>query len=238
MHVMEALFAAAKIGKYATSESGDTVEMVERPGGGVSFVLVDGQLSGKPAKAIANVVSRKAISLLADGVRDGAAARAASDYLYTYRQGKVSATLNILSVDFYTKSLVITRNNHAPAIIVRDQEITVMDEPSDAVGTRRGIRPRIEEIPLTPNLAAVIYSDGLVHAGDRIGKQVDVIKEIQLLIDSSNQSAQHWADHLLSCALALDEGRPIDDISILVALIIDNGQHDIRKMSVDFPITC
>lgn len=235
---MDALFAAAKISKYASSESGDTVEMVERPGGGVSFVLVDGQMSGRSAKAIANVVARKAISLLADGVRDGAAARAASDYLYTYRQGKVSATLNILSVDFYTKSLVITRNNHAPAVLVRGNDITFLDESSDPVGTRRGIRPRIEEIPLVPNLAAVLYSDGLLHAGDRVGKRVDMMHEIEYLIQSAEPSAQVWADHLLSCAIELDQGRPIDDISVLVALIIDDGQHDVRKMSVDFPITC
>ena len=34
-----------KIGKWATSESGDTLEMIERPHGGISFVLVDGQRS-------------------------------------------------------------------------------------------------------------------------------------------------------------------------------------------------
>ena len=72
---MEAQVAASKVGKYATSESGDTLEMIERPGGGLSFVLADGQRSGKPAKHISNIVARKAISLLAEGVRDGAAAQ-------------------------------------------------------------------------------------------------------------------------------------------------------------------
>ena len=47
---LEIQVAAAKIGKYATSESGDTLEMIERPHGGVSLVLVDGQRSGKAAK--------------------------------------------------------------------------------------------------------------------------------------------------------------------------------------------
>ena len=61
---MEAHIAVSKIAKYATSESGDTLEMVERPAGGVSFVLADGQRSGRSAKAISNVVARKAISLL------------------------------------------------------------------------------------------------------------------------------------------------------------------------------
>ena len=57
--------AAAKTAKYATSESGDTLEIVERPRGGLSLVLADGQRSGKAAKAISNIVARKAIALLA-----------------------------------------------------------------------------------------------------------------------------------------------------------------------------
>ena len=36
---MDVQFAVAKISKYASSESGDTLEMVERPHGGISFVL-------------------------------------------------------------------------------------------------------------------------------------------------------------------------------------------------------
>ena len=70
---LELQVAVAKVGKYAVSESGDTVEVVERPHGGLSMVMVDGQRSGKSAKAISNIVTRKTISLLADGVRDGAA---------------------------------------------------------------------------------------------------------------------------------------------------------------------
>ena len=91
---MEVQIGVAKINKYASSESGDSLEVVERPGGGVSIVLADGQRSGKSAKRISNMVVRKVISLLAEGVRDGAAARAASDYLYAERSGKVLSTLH------------------------------------------------------------------------------------------------------------------------------------------------
>jgi hypothetical protein len=66
---MEIQIAVAKTNKYATSESGDTLEMIERPNGGVSVVLADGQTSGKAAKIISSMVVRKVISLLADGVR-------------------------------------------------------------------------------------------------------------------------------------------------------------------------
>src|SRR5512133_2756025 len=102
---MEIQIAVAKVNKYASSESGDTLEVVERPNGGLSVVLADGQTSGKGAKAISTMVVRKVISLLAEGVRDGAAARAASDYLFTERNGKVLASLNVISVDLQTNTL-------------------------------------------------------------------------------------------------------------------------------------
>ena len=111
IYTMEIQIAVSKTNKYASAESGDTLEVVERPNGGMSVVLSDGQTSGKGAKTISTMVVRKVISLLAEGVRDGAAARAASDYLYTERNGKVSASLNILSADFQTGTLVIARNN-------------------------------------------------------------------------------------------------------------------------------
>ena len=59
--------AVSKIRKYATSSSGDTVEVVERPNGGLSVVMADGQSSGRGAKWISTMVVRRVISLLADG---------------------------------------------------------------------------------------------------------------------------------------------------------------------------
>src|SRR5512139_1842745 len=145
---MELEIAVAKIRKYATSSSGDTVEVVERPQGGVSAVLADGQSSGKGAKTISSLVVRKVITLLAEGVRDGAAARAASDSLFTERSGKVSSTLNILSVDYQTRTLVITRNNPAPALLARHDQIKWLNEASIPIGLYRDTRPIISEVPL------------------------------------------------------------------------------------------
>src|SRR5512138_3028012 len=157
---MEIQFAVAKVSKYATSESGDTLEMVERPLGGLSIVLVDGQRSGRSAKKISNIVARKAIQLLAEGVRDGAAARAAHDYLYTYRGGKVTATLNIISVDAVTKTLVISRNNESPVIVHTPQRgLFLLDEPAESLGTRRNVKPDITEIPMELGPLVIAFTD-------------------------------------------------------------------------------
>ena len=157
---LEVQVAVAKINKYATSESGDTVELVERPKGGFSVVVADGQRSGRSAKAISNIVARKAVQLLSEGVRDGAAARAAHDYLYTNRGGKVSATLNIISVDIRTRTLVISRNNESPVLVHTAADgFYLLDEPSVAVGVHRSTKPVIAEVPIEVNTLVVAFTD-------------------------------------------------------------------------------
>ena len=95
--MLEIDVAVAKVGRHTAAESGDTLEMIERPGGGFSFVLVDGQGSGQAAKAISSLLSARAVGLIKDGVRDGAVARAIHDQLFAYRHGQVSATLTLLT---------------------------------------------------------------------------------------------------------------------------------------------
>ena len=236
---MEVQFGVAKVSKYAMSESGDTLEMIERPHGGISIVLVDGQRSGKSAKAISNVVARKAIQLLAEGVRDGAAARAAHDYLYTYRKGKVSATLNILSVDTVTKTFVISRNNEVPVIIhTTDKGLYLLDAPSKSVGIHPNTKPVIAEIPITAGTVIVVFTDGLRHAGGLSGTDTyDPFAATQQMIENGVMDAQLIADTLLDESVARDQGRPRDDISVLVISVKENdSSNKVRRLQGSIPI--
>ena len=233
---MEVQIAVSKIKKYATADSGDTVEVVERPHGGLSVVLADGQSSGKGAKAISNMVVRKVISLLSEGVRDDAAAMAASDYLYTERKGKVSATLNILSVDKQTNTLVITRNNPAPVLLAFNCDIRKLDEDSKPIGSRRDTRPLISEIPLEVGMVAVMYSDGLVHAGKRSGQPMDIPATLEALLDCEDPNPQVIADALLENASRLDQNRPSDDISVVVLKVASLSGDEVRRMTVRLPL--
>ena len=234
---MEIEVAVAKVGKWAASESGDTLEMIERPHGGFSFVLVDGQRSGRAAKAISNLVARKAISELAEGVRDGAAARATHDYLYTHKGGKVSATLNILSIDLASSTIVLSRNNHCPIIVITPNEgLRLLDGPSEPVGVRRGTKPQITELPLVAGTIVVVYTDGLERAGARSSRVFDVPAAVRKLTAPGNTSAQQLADSLLERALALDEGRPHDDISVLVLHILDRAGDGVRRLALRVPL--
>ncbi len=233
---MELQIAVAKINKYAVSESGDTLEVIERPTGGLSVVLADGQTSGRGAKAVSMMVVRKVISLIAEGVRDGAAARAASDALFAERAGKVTCTLNIASVDLHSNTIVLTRNNPAPMFICRGENIDIHAEDSVPLGISRNVRPVITELTIEAGLTIVIFSDGISHAGERRGEPMDVRHTIRSLIEDQDPSPQELADSLLAQAVRLDDNRPADDISVLILRVSPLTGDNVRRMTVRLPI--
>lgn len=235
---LEIQIAVAKTNKYAVSESGDTVEVVERPHGGLSIVVADGQRSGKSAKAISNIVVRKAISLLGEGVRDGAVARATHDYLMTQRGGKVSAELNIVSIDLVTNTLVISRNARCPTLLRQNDSFRWLDEPSEAIGIYRYTKPSITELTVASNLAAVVMTDGIWAAGSPSGGTViDVTALLQQVDPVQMTSAQTIADTILAEALRLDRQRPHDDATVLVVKVVPLAEPDpTRRLFMRFPI--
>jgi serine phosphatase RsbU (regulator of sigma subunit) len=236
--MLDVEIAVAKTKKYAVQESGDSVEVVERPRGGLSIVMADGQRSGHSAKTISNMAVRKALSLLADGVRDGAAMRAAHDYLRTQRRGQVSAELTIISVDLETRTLVISRNSQCPVLLAEGGVWRVLDEPTERVGLRNRTRPVIAELPLAAGQTAVAFTDGLLHAGARRGLSLDPLQAIQTRPDWAQWSASQMADYLLENAVILDERRLGDDASVIVVRVVgrpDQQDLEIRRMTVNFP---
>jgi serine phosphatase RsbU (regulator of sigma subunit) len=234
---MELQVAAAKVSKYAVRESGDTLEMVERPHGGLSFVLVDGMHTGHGAKTVSNLVAHKAVALLAEGVRDGAAARAAHDYLYMHYEGKVSAELHIVSIDLVSKTIVVSRNSHCPVIVGDGAAVRLLDEPSEAIGFHRRMKPVITELALQDRTSLVVFTDGILTAGARYGQSFDIVKFVQAMFCDQDLSAQALADAVLAHAVELDRGRPNDDTSVLVARVVPRvGEDGARRLSVRFPI--
>lgn len=234
---MELQVAVAKVSKYAVRESGDTLEMIERPHGGLSFVLVDGQHTGHGAKQVSNLVAHKAISLLAEGVRDGAAARAAHDYLYTHYDGKVSAELQIVSIDLVSKTIVISRNSHCPAIVGDARGIRLLDQPSEAIGVHRRMKPVIAELPLEQDASVVVFTDGVLDAGVKYGQSLDVVALVETQLADPTTGAQALANAILARAVELDRGRSGDDTSVLVVRVVPRTDADpARRLAVRFPI--
>ncbi|MFL5732284.1 MAG: PP2C family protein-serine/threonine phosphatase [Chloroflexia bacterium] len=243
--MLDVQIAVAKTNKYATRESGDTVEVVERPHGGFSVVLADGQGSGRAAKTLSHLVTTKAVSMIKDGARDGVVARSVHDYLFAYRGGKVSATLVILTVDLASRTLVLSRNSHCPVILSRSGEPApgLLDAESTPIGIYAQTKPVITEIPLEAHTFAVTYSDGLMDAGKRDGHPIDLLTLVAGYLTQGPTTALALADYLLQQALDLDANRPYDDMTALVLAILPSPPSDttrinpqVRRMDIHIPL--
>jgi serine phosphatase RsbU (regulator of sigma subunit) len=233
---MEIKIGIAKMKKYAVEECGDSVEVAERPRGGISAILADGQGSGKAAKITSSLVINKAAALIADGARDGAVARAVHDYLYAIKDGKVSSTLTLLSADLDTQTVVFSRNSNCPVIVKHQFGMDVYDEEISSIGVHKRMKPLMYQIPLEMGMLLVSYTDGIQAAGRKRGKVMNFGMIEKIITENHAEDATFIAESILEYALALDDYRPGDDMTVVVMGISDKERvHNIQKMSVSFP---
>lgn len=229
--------ALAKTHKYASRESGDTVELVERPGGGFSVVMIDGQGSGKAAKTLSLLLSAKAVGLIKDGVRDGAVARATHDFLFAFRHGQVSATLDLVSIDLQTREVVVTRNADSPMLLRKDGEISIVPMNSGPIGRTKFTRPAVQSFPADDGVALVMFTDGVTHSGLR--QQLGPV-DFQTLAEEvlgNGYTAQEIADMVLEHARKRDNDRPGDDTAVIVVAVNKEVQPmAIRRLQASFPV--
>ena len=94
----------------------------------------------------------------------------------------------------------------------------------------------ITEKKLEEGLTLIAFTDGLIHAGSRTGEHLNIQDSIQSLLLSKG-TAQSISDNLMEQALNLDQGRPVDDISVVVIQAKKGTESEVRKISVHMPIS-
>jgi hypothetical protein len=228
----------AKTNKYASRESGDTAEVVERLGGGVSVVVVDGQGSGSGAKALSLLLTGKAVALLKDGVRDGAVARAVHDTLFASRGGKVSASLDIVSADLKNRALVLTRNGTSPVVVRENHNVLSVLPVEGPIGIYAFTRPGVERYPLQDGLQVWVVTDGVVTAGRRAGRPSLALEAVATALMSTDLDARAQAQQLLEAAIDADQGRPADDMCVMTLRVVStSGDNGLRTLHMSVPAT-
>ena len=226
---MEIKIGLAKTAKYANEYCGDSCDLAERPHGGISAIIADGQGNGLAAHHTSNWVVSKAVSLINDGARDGAVARAVHDYLYAMKDRKVSCTLTV----------VISRNSNCPTIVVTPDYETVYDDEVEPIGVHRHMKPRMYELPMTPGMLVVSYTDGIAHAGrKRSGRPADFEKIMDYVRKNTADDVDFIARSILEYALALDDNKAADDMTVVVLGVAEGreGAPKIEELKAIYPV--
>lgn len=235
---MQLELAVAKCNKYATRESGDTVEVIESLAGGFVVLLADGQGSGAAAKILSQQAVSKAISLLKDGMPIAEVATNVHRHLYLYRGGKVSVTLTLIAVDGSGLHAEVSRNGDAPVVSFGAEGLRLLEGYAPPLGVGSAALPSVEGIELAPGSYLIAYSDGLPHAGNKSDHRLNLPPLIASFANGQ-PSAQDFADHLLRLAIERDRGFPDDDMTVAVLHLnadpLASGPL-VRRMMVSVPI--
>jgi len=217
--------AAAKAARFGLRVSGDSIDLVERPSGGLSLILADGQGHGEAAKRVSGPVVARIASLLADGARDGAAARMAHDVLHHGRSGRVSSTLVILSADAPSEALVVTRSGDSPVYVRRPADadgpdrVERLDDAQPPLGVVRWNRPAVQTYPLVPGAVLLGMSDGVFQT-DRERGSVAVADAVgDALRDADPVDVRSLVEAVLRIAVDAASGRPRDDVTVLAMAV-------------------
>ena len=87
-------------------------------------------------------------------------------------------------------------------------------------------------------IAVVGFTDGILNAGSRNGKQMPFASWAELFSRACNQTLQPEAiaEAMLQHALELDDGRPGDDMTVIVMSLLDVAEGNVRRLRVEYPL--
>ena len=233
---MELRIAVSKINNAFLAQSGDTVEIIERPNGGLSTVLADGQVNGQSNKGISTMISHRVIGNISEGVRDGSAIRAVSSRVFAEHNGLVQAALTVISADMQSNTILISRNSPIPVFIASDGKVDCLTTECEPIGLRPDSTPAIVELPIKAGLIVVAFSDGIFNAGHQSQQTFEISTTLESFLDEQEPTAQEIADFLLNQAIRMDNGRPLDDMSVVVMAVSYQSPDQIRRMNVTMTV--
>ncbi len=234
---MEINIAVAKRDKYLSQGSGDTLEIIERPNGGISLVMADGKMQNHDSKQISNKVAHHVINLIGEGKLDGAAVRSAAGMLFHEFSGHAQASLSVLSCDCDSETLIITQVSRTPVVIFHDNEVRLSTAEHSLIGMEAHLEPTIAEFEIEPGTSIIMFTEGIMLAGHNQEFLPDLRTNIQALFEEQAPTSQEIADFLLIQAVGLDKGEPENDMCVAVLQILPDSAESTRYMTVKLPLT-
>lgn len=231
---MEIQAAIAKVDRFSSIEEGDKVEIIERPKGGFSIILAEGKLEHRRSKAVTMKAVHTVLNLISEGIHDGAASRAVLSNLQVEHSGKVDLSLSLISCDYESGTVVITKNNPLPVVILQEGQVNFLnlDQDQDLLAEN----PVVFQFPLEKEMTFFLMSDGIFSAGEQTHQTLDLHEIMESLIEDDLPSVEEMTEFVLQQAISRDIGRPNDDMSVVAVRIAPGAESDFRKVSLRIPI--
>ena len=207
---------ASAVSLFGTEDAcGDTCQVQRCDGGRLLMMLSDGMGHGQLAKE----QSQKTLELLELMLEAGysrAQAITAVNGVMLGAQGEDSfSTVDICDVDLWTGDVYSEKLGACPSWVVRGNHFKKLEGSSLPLGIMEQAVPTAVQYRLHSGDILIMMSDGVTD----LFAEDEQIKH--LLSESLFIQPQRMADAILRNALLLSEGKPKDDMSVMVMLLMD-----------------
>lgn len=209
----------ASIPKKGQEVCGDTCAVVELNQGKVALVLSDGMGSGASAEEQSKTTIDFLCKLLTAGFTTDVAVKTINSMLLLRSPEESFATIDIGIIDTYSGEVEFLKVGSAPSFVKRVREVATIRSTALPIGI-------LEDIEIQPVKATIVVGDFIVMVSDGI---IDVPRSkldkgiwlANFLRQSVNQNPQVLADHILAQAQKLSGNTVVDDMTVLVARVIE-----------------
>lgn len=227
----------AKQGRITSPDNDETTEIIERPSGGESIIYCNGKRNGQPNKTLSSVIVNKVLEKVAEGFRDSTALKSVSDQIYREHSGHICGDLCMISTDFQSGTIVISRCTDVPVYFYQRGEIDSFRSASEQIGAVKTLHPSITEIEMEPGTIILMLSEGALNAGKNTMEAEEVEDLIFSTVEESSEfSADRIAEFFLNRSITLDSYKPKEDMTVIVLKILSNSNSSARRVFMTCPV--
>lgn len=212
----------ASMAKELHGVCGDTCAVVPLNKGKVALMLSDGMGSGSKAAGESNMTVGFLEKLLAVGFDVDVAVKTVNSLLLLKTPEETFATVDMAIIDTYSGETEFLKVGSAPSYVKRVREVSTINSSSLPIGIIHQIEIEPVKTAVVPGDIIVMVSDGIADvtvSGPRRGGETEGwIANFLRRVDGGHP--QDIADRLLKNAVELSNGNIRDDMTVLVAKIV------------------
>lgn len=208
----------ARAVKETEKFSGDSYGFSEDEKGRFSILLSDGMGSGDKAMADSELVIELAERFLETGYPLKKTMRLINGALVSGVENKNMSTLDICDINLHTGNCAFAKVGAAVSFIKRDNFVDKIVAGNLPLGIFVDMEPEVIKRSLKAEDYVVMISDGVL---DGLGQVIGEDGFYEFLCAMDSLPAKEMANHLLNYVIRVCNGKIRDDMTIVVAKVID-----------------
>ena len=207
----------ARIPKYGSKVSGDSFSFMDGSNGKYTLALSDGMGTGYSAAAQSKAAVDMLESFLESGFDKDMAVNLINSVLVLRSDEDNTCTMDIAMIDLFTGEVEFIKIGAAPTYIKRDSRVETVRSASLPAGLLPGVDVELSHKIMDAGDMIIMVTDGIIDsmAGDEPGDRV-LLRHIRQM---ESLNPQLVAEAILDEAVRRCDGKPYDDMTVLVAKV-------------------